>query len=124
MLRPHKRHILHAPLPNLRPLRQILHTLSRFQPPYVLLRVKVHPDGILAKRFTAHELIGCLHRGEIVELRLQHVAVRVVVVEGGGGAVVRAPYGKDVVSFALAVREEEGFHGGEGEGDVLFGNGV
>ena len=120
MLRPHKRHILHAPLPNLRPLRQILHTLSRFQPPYILLRVKVHPDGILAKRFTAHELVGCLHRGEIVELRLQHVAVRVVVVEGGGGAVVRAPDWENTMGFALAVGEEERFHGGEGEGDVLL----
>ena len=56
-------------------------------------------------------------------MRLQHVAVRVVVVEGGGGAVVRAPDWENTMGFALAVGEEERFHGGEGEGDVLWGVG-
>lgn len=66
-----------------------------------------------------HEL-GCGRRiVEVIDLRLNHVAVRVAVVDGSRGPVVDGPQRQDVLLLSLSVRQQEGGQRIESKGDML-----
>lgn len=118
-LRLNKRDIFNTPRSNIRPLRKILHTLPALESLDVLLGIKINPNRVRPKRLASHEFVGCLSRLKVVELRLDHIAIGVIVVQAGSRTVVRAPDRLDPSSFALAIREQELGHRGERERDML-----
>lgn len=65
------------------------------------------------------EGVGHNHVVEVVDLRLEQVAVGVLVVDAGGGAVVDGPQRQDAPRAPLPVRRHEVAQRVEGEGHVL-----
>lgn len=113
------RHAFNPSRSNIRPTSQTLHRLPFLHPLDKLLRIEIHTNGILLKRLGKHVVVCGSVLREDVMLSLQYIAVRVVVVQAYGQAVVDAPVGQETFGFALAVGEEEVFQRGECECDVL-----
>lgn len=65
--------------------------LARLQPPHEIFRVKVRPHGILLKFLRHHKVRRRVIVIKVIDLRLELVAVGILVVNRGRDAVVDAP---------------------------------
>ena len=115
----HASQVRHAPGTYLPAFLQVTLLLAPPQGRDQLLGVKVGADRVLAKVGAPHKGRGLIHRVKVINLRLQHVPVRVLVVDAGRRPVIHAPHGIDAEGFALPVRQREVGQGAEREGDVL-----
>lgn len=107
------------PRANFDPLLEQLLILPRLEPADQLLRVKVRPDRILPKERPRHERRRLLHRIEVINLRLELIPIRVLVVDGRRRPMVNAPHGFDAQRFPLLICQRQIREALVREGDML-----
>jgi hypothetical protein len=115
----HKGNGVETSRPNVRTLCKRLNTLTTLKLFDEFFGVKINTDRVRLERLGCHELVRRLRRLKVVELRLHHVAIGVVIIEAGCGTMIRAPDWFNAFRFTLAVGEQEVRQRCEGEGDVL-----
>jgi len=103
---------------NLNPRLDNLLILTRLQPLNHLLRVKVRPNRILGEVRTPEKLVRFLHRVEVINLRLDIISIRVMVVNARRPSMVDAPVRLDAIFQSLAICQHQVGEGAEGECEV------
>jgi len=93
--------------------------LTSFDPLDQLFWIEISTDRILGESRAAHVLVRFLGSIKIIDLRLQHIAVGVVVVKTRSNSMIDAPDGRDAPCLSLTVGQQERREVREREGDVL-----
>ena len=91
---------------NVRPVSQRSNRVALPNAPNELLRIKVDTDGIRGESRRQHIRCRVVVVGEDVVLSLEDVAIRIVIVQTDGQAMVDAPERRDAFGLALAVGQE------------------
>ena len=90
---------VHAPWPYVQPFSKALERLTGLDTSDKVLGVELDSNRIFQALWALYERVNFLIRLKVVVLRLQHVPIRVLVVDARLCAVVRAPERLDTAGF-------------------------
>ena len=100
-------HCLKTSRSDVRPVRQGGNRIAFLDALNELLGVEVDADRIRSKRRRQHICRRVVDLCEDIELRLENVAIGVIIIQADGQAVIDAPERHDSFCFALTIGQEQ-----------------